>query len=184
MPQPRATVLPARGPAAGGPKGKAPTRQEGWRTASGGGWARMPGQVTTAGQASSQAAPSFPSQLATKFGQSTPCPGRQEKKTLPRDEATGRLDWKRSDANSTTCSYKWGAPSLAQASPKRKTAARTPPAALHTRAAQDQARGTCVFKASRAKKSPGPAISCPALTSPFCPGNTGSRKIILLYLYT
>lgn len=42
--------------------GQAPARQEGRRMASGAGRARMPGQVMRAGQASSQAAPSFPSQ--------------------------------------------------------------------------------------------------------------------------
>lgn len=42
--------------------GQAPARQEGWWTASRAGRARMPGQVMRAGQASRQAAPSFPSQ--------------------------------------------------------------------------------------------------------------------------
>lgn len=50
-----------------GPKGKAPARQQGWWTASSGGRAWMPRQVTRAGQASSQAAPSFPSHPATKL---------------------------------------------------------------------------------------------------------------------
>lgn len=109
----------------------------------------MPGQVMRAGQASSQAAPSFPSQLATRVGRFAPCPGRQEKKTLPCDEATGRLDWKRSSSHSTACAYQRGIASLAQASPKCKTATPTPRGASHTCAAPDQARGVCLQGRSR-----------------------------------
>lgn len=83
----------------------------------------------------------FPSQLATRVGRLTPCPGKQEKKTLPCDEATGRLDWKRSSADSAPCSYERGAPSQVRGSRKRRTTTRTPTAALHTCAAQDRARG-------------------------------------------
>lgn len=89
------------------------------RMASGSGRARMPGQVMGAGHVSSQAAPSFPSQLTTRVGQLTPCPGRQEKKTLPCNEATGR-----------------GAAPTTQLVPMNRvlppqTQTQTPPAALH-----------------------------------------------------
>lgn len=43
--------------------------------------------------------------------------------------------------------------------------------------------GTCVFKAGHAKKGPSIAVSCHAITFPFCPDNPGAWNSFLAYPY-
>lgn len=79
-----------------------------------------------------------------RVGWWTPCPDRQEKKTLPCHEATGRLEWERSSASSTICSYKQGTPRPLRSVPQRQGHhPNASSSSAPTGAAQDGAWGTC-----------------------------------------
>lgn len=70
--------------------------------------------------------------------------------------------------------------------PKRPPNAKPPPQRreeLRTRVQPRIGPGARAFKAAHATESWGPAVSCPAVTSPFCPGSSGSRETVLFHLY-
>lgn len=67
---------------------------------------RCPGRLWELGRLPDRLLPVTP----PRVGWLTPCPDRQEKKTLLCDEATGRLEWKWSSTSSAICCYKQGAP--------------------------------------------------------------------------
>lgn len=147
--------------------GQAPGSQEGWRMASRAGWAWMPGQVMRAGQAPRQAAPSFPSQgwminnLPGQAGEKDPSPCHEATnwETEVEEEQRQQHNLLLQTGHSLPfmpCPPKVGPPPQCQQQ-------------LCTQRQHRIGPGACAFNTDHAKKGPGTATSCPAITSPSGP---------------